>query len=321
MKKKEPEYKITQTNAAQSNLNFNWVSLFNAIHYPAQIIDKEHVIIEVNNATLTNFNFKRENIIGKKCYSIFYQSEIPPHNCPLERVKKKNNSLSDTISVEMNNTIHTVLCSPMYDHKGNYETVLHIMNDISEKKFIEDSLITERDKVQKYLNVAAVMLVSINRSGIVELINPKGCEILGYTEEEIVGTNWFDNYIPKHQRKEIKEVAQKVFASEIEFVKHYENNILTKKGEERLIEWNNEIIRDREGNIISVLSSGTDITARRVAENELIKNRDQLEVLVQKRTSELEEKNEKLDRINKLFVGRELRMAELKEEIEKLKKL
>ena len=38
------------------------------------------------------------------------------------------------------------------------------------------------------------------------------------------------------------------------------------------------------------------------------------------RTAELEEKNEQLEQFNKLFVGRELRMAELKERIETLEK-
>lgn len=37
------------------------------------------------------------------------------------------------------------------------------------------------------------------------------------------------------------------------------------------------------------------------------------------RTAELEEKNKELERVNKLFVGRELRMAELKEEVKRLK--
>jgi predicted nucleic acid-binding Zn-ribbon protein len=39
---------------------------------------------------------------------------------------------------------------------------------------------------------------------------------------------------------------------------------------------------------------------------------------VKERTAELEDKNAELDRINRLFVGRELRMVELKELVEKL---
>ena len=45
-----------------------------------------------------------------------------------------------------------------------------------------------------------------------------------------------------------------------------------------------------------------------------------LEQRVQERTTELEEKNAELHRMNRLFVGRELKMVELKEKLAKLEK-
>ena len=48
------------------------------------------------------------------------------------------------------------------------------------------------------------------------------------------------------------------------------------------------------------------------------KYREHLEELVKERTTELDVKNADLERFNKLFVGRELRMIELKEIIRKL---
>lgn len=62
-----------------------------------------------------------------------------------------------------------------------------------------------------------------------------------------------------------------------------------------------------------------DITERVQAEKELKKHKDHLEELVNERTKEIEKKNTTLEKMNNLFVGRELRMKELKEEIEKLK--
>jgi len=63
-----------------------------------------------------------------------------------------------------------------------------------------------------------------------------------------------------------------------------------------------------------------DITARKRAEEALRKLNEVLEQRVKQRTSELENKNRELEKINKLFVGRELRMKELKEKIAMLEK-
>ncbi len=57
---------------------------------------------------------------------------------------------------------------------------------------------------------------------------------------------------------------------------------------------------------------------RQQAQEELEKLNEQLEQRVQQRTAELEAKNVELSRMNKIFVGRELKMIELKERIREL---
>jgi len=61
-----------------------------------------------------------------------------------------------------------------------------------------------------------------------------------------------------------------------------------------------------------------EIAERKQAEVKLLKHREQLEVLVKERTNELEEKNEKLEYFNKLFVGREFRIKELRDRVKEL---
>ncbi|HET6421956.1 MAG TPA: response regulator [Geobacteraceae bacterium] len=59
---------------------------------------------------------------------------------------------------------------------------------------------------------------------------------------------------------------------------------------------------------------------KKEAEDTLRKLNDELEKRVKERTVELEEKNAELERMNKLFVGREIRMVELKEDVQRLEK-
>jgi len=111
--------------------------------------------------------------------------------------------------------------------------------------------------------------MALDINGNITLINNKGCEILGYKKEEIIGKNWFDTFLPEGVRDELKKVFKKLMKGDVDAVERYENPILTKSGEERVIEWRNSILRDEEGNIIGVLSSGLDITERKRMEEAL----------------------------------------------------
>jgi len=37
------------------------------------------------------------------------------------------------------------------------------------------------------------------------MINKKGCEILGYSEDEIIGKNWIEQFTPDYYKEELKK--------------------------------------------------------------------------------------------------------------------
>jgi hypothetical protein len=73
--------------------------------------------------------------------------------------------------------------------------------------------------------------------------------------------------------------------------------------------------RNPEGEIYELYGTSQDITDLKNTELELQRHKEHLEELVQERTMELEMKNDDLTRYNKLFIGREYRIKELKNEI------
>jgi PAS domain S-box-containing protein len=131
---------------------------------------------------------------------------------------------------------------------------------ITEHRNAEQRIEEERDKTHRYLDLAGVIFIATDARGCVTFINRKGCRVLGYKEKEIIGRNWFDNFLPKRLRHTVKQASLKLLAGTRNGTASYEHPILNKSGEERLIAWHNTLLRDDDGNIIGHFSSGEDIT-------------------------------------------------------------
>jgi len=163
--------------------------------------------------------------------------------------------------------------------------VLHarFQRDEQERKRrqIANRLREERDKAQQYLDIAGVMIISIDANQRVTLINQKGCQILGYEEEEIIGKNWFTHFIPERFRDEVRRVFGKLMSGEIEPVEYFENPVLTKNGDERIIAWHNTLLHAKKGKALGTLGSGEDITEKKKAVELLTESEKKYSTLVE----------------------------------------
>lgn len=132
----------------------------------------------------------------------------------------------------------------------------------------QDALRQERDRAQRYLDTPEVILLALDLEGRITLINRYACSILGWAADELTGLGWIDTCIPVRMRAVMTKRFQDIFAGK---PTARENPIITKSGEERLVEWRSTLLRDDAGDVCGTLSSGSDITERRQVETALHK--------------------------------------------------
>jgi len=303
----ELEEKVELRSRELQKSQRDWENIFNTLGTPAQLINSDFTIKYVNEATLTFFNTTSSDIIGKKCHSLFHDKNTPPEFCPLIKSHSKNAPARSEIKFETQDKSFIVNCSPIFDDNGNIEYFMHVMTDISAKKEAEL-------QIKTIIEQAGDAIYISDFDGNIMEINQQAIKEIGYSRKEFM----------KLKVWELDEVYPDLDALQAFWnsMKQYEPITFEtvhkrKNGSSFPVELRvslTEIVGKK-----TIMGFARNISERKKTEDELTKYREQLEELVKNRTDELETKNSELERINKLFVGRELRMKELKKEIEKLK--
>ncbi|MFC2160684.1 PAS domain S-box protein [Acidobacteriota bacterium] len=237
-------------------------------------VNLEGQITSFNLSAVEITGYSKEDALGKDCRDIL-RSEICEDACPLEETIKSGKPVYNYEVLLKNKSGKKVpvniTSAPLRDSSDNIIGVVENFRDLTKHEGLWGRLREERNRAQRYLNIAGVIIVAINENGLVTLINRKGTEVLGFTESEILGNNWFDLCVPEKLRQKRKQTHTNVMAGETKEIEDYENLIVTKSGEERIIDWHNTTLTDDKGRIIGTLSSGEDITMRKHTEAELIR--------------------------------------------------
>ncbi len=145
---------------------------------------------------------------------------------------------------------------------GQVGRIYELAHEILERKRAESALRHERDRAQRYLDTAEVILLALDMEGRITRVNRYACAVLGWTADELLGRDWVETCIPAGIRDAVRATFHKVIGGDLSVV---ENPVLTRSGEERLIEWRNRLLRDDAGHVIGTFSSGADITERHQA--------------------------------------------------------
>jgi PAS domain S-box-containing protein len=152
---------------------------------------------------------------------------------------------------------------------------IELLFDLREKHHLEKSLTNQMERWKQTLDVVEMIVVELDREGIIRYINPFFSKLTGFQFKEIVGKSWFEHFLPKQEIKKMVKVRQERLATGKPF--YFQNPVLMGTGEEAMIFWSNVILIDKQKQTEGTLSFGVDITDREKAFKEIEKLKRHLE--------------------------------------------
>ncbi|MGK2952044.1 MAG: MASE3 domain-containing protein [Thiobacillus sp.] len=125
----------------------------------------------------------------------------------------------------------------------------------------------EHDFTTALVDTARVIILLLDTRGMIQHVNPYFERLTGYPLAEIQGKEWFATFIPARDRERIRALFQQSIHETP--VRGNANSIVIRSGEERQIEWNDQLLRDAHGAITGLLAIGLDVTRQRQLQAEL----------------------------------------------------
>jgi len=141
------------------------------------------------------------------------------------------------------------------------------IQDISVQKRAEEALRESDRRFNDMLDKVEMISLMLDNEGCVTYCNDYLLQLTGWQREEVAGQSWFSLFLPPEQAY-IRQVFADVLTGRSS-AWHYDNEIVTRSGERRLVHWNNTVLRSAGGQVTGMAALGEDITERKEAERKI----------------------------------------------------
>ncbi|MBK9097258.1 MAG: PAS domain S-box protein [bacterium] len=150
--------------------------------------------------------------------------------------------------------------------------------DITERKNYEEALRKSEEKFRKIFESSGIGIATLAPDGHFSKVNSSFCEILGYTETELVGMNFRNITHPGDIEKSL-ELTKELLKNESLEGKSLEKRYLHKSGDLVWALTTISLIRDSDSKPQFFIAQVQDITKRKKFEEQLIKYTEELKLL------------------------------------------
>ncbi|MFZ2725120.1 MAG: SpoIIE family protein phosphatase [Methylococcaceae bacterium] len=125
----------------------------------------------------------------------------------------------------------------------------------------------EKDFADNVINTTQALIIGLDPAGNIVLFNHYAEENSGWSEEEIRGKNFFEQFIPSQERKELQALFDDMMSGLVEYADDIETKMLISTGDLLDIVWSPTVIKEAKSHApVMFLATGLDITERKEAE-------------------------------------------------------
>src|SRR5208337_5162660 len=141
---------------------------------------------------------------------------------------------------------------------------------ITKRKQMEKALYESERKYRELVEKANSIILRWNRLGEITFMNEFGQRFFGYTEAEILGRHVVGTIVPETEStgRDLRPLMEEICLHPLKFERNINEN-MRRNGDRVWIDWTNKIVLNDQGELIEILSIGSDITERKELENSL----------------------------------------------------